>query len=324
MNASDASEAAGIGHERAASAPPVRSGGALGCAPADIAAVEAIVSASGTSFARGMRILPPDRRLAMHAIYAFCRVVDDIADEEGPLVGRLQALEVWAARVHALYAGQAGDPLERVLLAAIRRYDLREADFVAVIDGMRTDASTRVVAPRLDALDRYCDQVASAVGRLSVRAFGDASPEADVVAFHLGRALQLTNILRDLDEDAARGRLYLPHEWLDEAGIAVPDGPNSADPSTPERVLTDPRLPTVCPRVADAAARHFGLAFAAMGRCDRRAMRPARLMGNTYRAILRRLERRGWQGQDWRRPEARVRLPTWQKLALAAGALLGR
>ena len=105
----------------------------------------------------------------------------------------------------------------------MRRFDLRQDDFLAVIDGMQMDAETTIVAPDLATLDLYCDRVAAAVGRLSVRAFGDASPAADQVAHSLGRALQLTNILRDLREDAERGRLYLPREWLDVA--AVPHDP---------------------------------------------------------------------------------------------------
>ena len=308
-----ASPAAGLGRLPAASE-PARAAGALGCDVADIDSVDAIVRAAGTSFGRGMRILPLDRRTAMHAIYAFCRRVDDIADDDdGALVDRLQGLEAWRTRVGDLYAGRSEDALTRVLLAAIRRYDLRQADFEAVIDGMRMDSEQRIAAPLLADLDLYCDRVASAVGRLSVRAFGDSSPDADLVAFHLGRALQLTNILRDFDEDAARGRLYLPREWLEEAGMEF----------EPEAALSHPSFPLVAARMAAEAGRHFGAADEAMARCDRRAMRPARLMGATYAAILRRLVRRGWQGTDWRRPQARVRLPAWQKMALAARAMIG-
>jgi phytoene/squalene synthetase len=171
-----------------------------------------------------------------------------------------------------------------------------------VIDGMQMDAETAIVAPDLATLDLYCDRVASAVGRLSVRVFGDASEAADRVAHSLGRALQLTNILRDLREDADRGRLYLPREWLDAAGV----------PHDPRAALAAPGLARVCERVADLARRHFGDAHHAMLECDRRAMRPARLMGATYSAILARLERRGWSAAD-----RRVSLPRWQKLWLA-------
>ena len=182
-------------------------------APDDVQAVESIVRNAGTSFYRGMRVLPADRRATMYAVYAFCRAVDDIADEEGGLSEKVAGLNAWRARIAALYAGGAGDdPVTRVLRAAIERFHLRQPDFLAVIDGMQMDAEAPIVAPDLGVLDLYCDRVASAVGRLSVRAFGDKSEAADRVAHHLGRALQLTNILRDLPEDAARGRQRIRQE----------------------------------------------------------------------------------------------------------------
>ncbi|MBS0561927.1 MAG: presqualene diphosphate synthase HpnD [Proteobacteria bacterium] len=282
--------------------------GPLGAAQADLDAVEAIVRGAGTSFYRGMRVLPPDRRHAMYAIYAFCRIVDDIADEDGDFAEKVRRLDAWRARVAALYEGAADGPVTRVLVLAARRFALRQEDFVAIIDGMQQDAEAPVIAPSLEELDLYCDRVASAVGRLSVRAFGDASADADAVAYGLGRALQLTNILRDIAEDAERGRLYLPGPWLDEAGV----------PRDPAAALTAPGLGAVCARVAALAHQHFRSAHAAMDRCDPRAMKPARLMGATYAAILARLERRGW-----RQPAPRVSLPLWQKLWLALRYGLG-
>ena len=274
----------------------------LNAAQADLDAVEAIVRSAGTSFYRGMRVLPPDRRHAMYAIYAFCRMVDDVADDPGDFASKLPELAAWRERVSALYRGQSDGPVTRILVAAVQRFDLREEDFLAVIDGMQMDCETIIVAPDLATLDLYCDRVAAAVGRLSVRAFGDASPAADRVAYSLGRALQLTNILRDLQEDAERGRLYLPREWLDEAGV----------PHDPVAALNASGLSSVCARVAGLAHQHFSAAAGAMRECDARAMKPARLMGATYSAILSRLERRGWS-----EPHERVSLPAWQKLWLA-------
>lgn len=274
----------------------------LGAAPDDLAAVEAMVRGAGTSFYRGMRVLPQDRRAAMYAIYAFCRIVDDIADEPGELAEKRARLAAWRNRIAGLYRGEADDPVTRVLREAVRAFALRQEDFLAVIDGMEMDAETVIIAPDLATLDLYCDRVAAAVGRLSVRAFGDASANADRVAYALGRALQLTNILRDLKEDAERGRLYLPREYLSAAGV----------PLDPRAALAAPRLGEVCTRLAAQAHAYFAEARGAMEDCDRRAMRPARLMGATYAAILRRLEQRGWQ-----RLEDRAGLSTWQKLGLA-------
>ncbi len=257
---------------------------ALGATQSDLDAVETIVRHAGTSFYRGMRILPPDRRMAMYAIYAFCRIVDDIADDPAPFDTVLPRLNAWRERVARLYAGHAEAAVERVLLRAIAAYDLRQQDFEAVIDGMQMDAETVIVAPDLATLDLYCDRVAAAVGRLSVRAFGDGSAEADRVAWYLGRALQLTNILRDVHEDAGRGRLYLPREYLEQAGV----------PLEPHLALAHPGLPAVCARLATAAHRHFNDAHAAMATCDAKAMKPARVMAASYAALLGKLEQRGW------------------------------
>jgi phytoene synthase len=180
---------------------------------------------------------------------------------------------------------------------------LRKQDFLAVIDGMQMDAETNIVAPELATLDLYCDRVASAVGHLSVRAFGATEPEADDVAHHLGRALQLTNILRDLAEDGERGRLYLPKELLEQHGIAYAD---------PKAVLAHPKLKKVCRDVAILALDHYSKARRAMDRCAKGPMRPAAIMGAVYRAILKRLIK-----ADWRRLNEPVKLPKWQKLWLA-------
>lgn len=274
----------------------------LGVAQQDLDAVETIVRAAGTSFYHGMRVLPPDRRHAMYAIYAFCRIVDDIADEAGTLQEKGLALAAWRDKIAGLYEGRTDCPVTRVLAEAVQHFQLRASDFIAVIDGMQTDAETVVIAPDMATLDLYCDRVASAVGRLSVRTFGDASPQADQVAHALGRALQLTNILRDIHEDAERGRIYLPLEYLRDAAV----------PADPASILTAPGLPAVCDRLATLAHAYFREAREAMDRCDPVAMKPARLMAATYDAILSALERRGWKRLD-----QRVSLPQWKKLWLA-------
>ncbi|HUA53836.1 MAG TPA: presqualene diphosphate synthase HpnD [Candidatus Sulfotelmatobacter sp.] len=252
------------------------------------AAIEARVRAAGTSFYWGMRLLPAPRRAAMYAIYAFCREVDDIADD-APAAEKAPGLAGWRREIAALYAGHPSHPIARALLAPVAAYKLDQRDFLAIIDGMEMDATRDIRAPSLAELDLYCARVAGAVGRLSVRAFGDDTARALDVAEALGRALQLTNILRDLAEDAARGRLYLPRELLDAHGIA------SSDPHT---VLAHPALPKVCAEVARMARARFAEAERAMADCSRRAMRPAALMKAMYRAILDRLERRGWTALD--------------------------
>jgi phytoene synthase len=274
----------------------------------DIATVTALVKGAGTSFYYGMKILPALRRDAMYGVYAFCRVVDDIADDDDvPFAEKRAALQKWRERIAAAYKGQADDAVTRVLAAIIPLYELKEKDFIAVIDGMEMDAGVPIVAPPMPVLDLYCDRVAAAVGRLSVRIFGDASNAAEDVAYALGRALQLTNILRDVAEDAARGRLYLPHEYLAEAEIGF----------TPEAALAAPALPQVCEKLARLAEKYFAQAESAMGNCDAKAMRPARLMAASYKPLLGLLRRAQYNYQG-----PRISLPRWQKLALAARVFL--
>jgi len=240
--------------------------------------------AGGSSFYFAMRILGREQREAMFEIYSFCRAVDDIADSSMPRERRHAELAAWRKQIEALYAGGAEHGLDG-LARTIKRYELQKGDFLAVIDGMEMDAAADICAPRLDDLDLYCDRVASAVGRLSVRIFGMDDSNGLALAHHLGRALQLTNILRDLDEDAACGRLYLPEEALRSAGI------NDDKPST---VLTNPNLDLACRFVADRARDHFVHANAIMARCARRVVRAPKVMAEVYAEMLEKMSERGW------------------------------
>src|SRR6516164_3097405 len=207
----------------------------------------AAARASGSSFYRGMRILPRAEREAMFEIYSFCRAVDDIADDPGPREPRRAQLQAWRADIDALYAGKPPPQLGG-LAEAVRQFNLRREDFLAVIDGMAMDVEADIRAPDRATLDLYCDRVACAVGRLSVRVFGMPREAGLALAHHLGRALQLTNILRDLDEDAGMGRLYLPREALRDVGII------STDPRT---VLAHPLLEQPCNVIVALAIVEF-------------------------------------------------------------------
>jgi presqualene diphosphate synthase len=240
--------------------------------------------ASGSSFYTAMRILPRARRNAIFEIYSFCRAVDDVADDGGPREERLAQLNAWRADVNAVYAGTASPRLAG-LADTIRTFALRREDFLAIIDGMEMDVVGDIRAPDFATLDLYCDRVASAVGRLCVRVFGmDAAPGI-ALAHHLGRALQLTNILRDLDEDAAIGRLYLPREALDAAGIATTE---------PLQVVAGTDLDQACATIIARARAHFREANAIMRDCPRRTIRAPRIMGLAYESILDGLVARGF------------------------------
>jgi phytoene synthase len=248
--------------------------------------------ASGSSFYTAMRVLPRRQREAMFEIYSFCRAVDDIADDGGEAAPRCAALAQWRAGIAALCAGEEGHL--GGLGEAIRAFDLQRDDFFAVIDGMEMDVIADIQAPDWATLDLYCDRVASAVGRLSVRVFGVPRREGLGLAHHLGRAFQLTNILRDLDEDAAMSRLYLPRAALLAAGIEA---------TAPQDVLADPRLGEACAPVVARARDHFAQAMQIMARCPRRSVRAPRLMGEVYQAILAGLVARGFAP-----PRAKVRV----------------
>lgn len=255
--------------------------------------------ASGSSFYAAMRILPREQREAMFEIYSFCRRVDDIADSDIPREDRLSQLAQWRSDINALYQGDV-TPRTAGLARPVREFGLAKEDFLALIDGMEMDAFGDIRAPSFATLDLYCDRVASAVGRLSVRVFGMEDEDGRVLSHHLGRALQLTNILRDLDEDAAVGRLYLPLDELLHAGIHTTD---------PQAVLAHPALGQACTQVVTRAHMHFAEAGQIMARAPRRAARAPRIMGEVYRAVLDRLVARGWSA-----PRQEIRIPRMRLL----------
>ena len=240
--------------------------------------------AAGSSFYTAMRILPPAQRDAMFEVYSFCRRVDDIADSSGPRAERLAQLNQWRADIEELFKGRT-TPNTTGLAGPVRQFDLAKEDFLALIDGMEMDTVADIRAPDWATLDLYCDRVASAVGRLSVRVFGMEREDGRSLAHHLGRALQLTNILRDLDEDAALGRLYLPADALHAAGIAATE---------PAAVLSSPKLGEVCYKLVARARGHFREADQIMARSPRRVVRAPRIMAEAYKLILDRLVARGW------------------------------
>jgi squalene synthase HpnD len=256
--------------------------------------------AAGSSFYAAMRILPRAQREGMFEIYSFCRQVDDIADADGPRDGRQAALEQWRKDIDDVYAGLPPARL-RSLARTITAFSLEKADFLAVIDGMEMDVVSTIVAPDLKTLDLYCDRVASAVGRLSVRIFGMEREDGLALSHHLGRALQLTNILRDIDEDAGIGRVYLPRETLTAAGVS---------PLTPEAVVAS-RLDLACAPLIAQAQEYFAISNEIMKRYPRGVVIAPKIMAQAYGAILDKLIARGFGT-----PRPRVRVSKLRLIAL--------
>ncbi len=259
--------------------------------------------ASGSSFYVAMRLMPAEERDAMFAIYAFCRKVDDIADDGvGTRAERHHKLDQWRHDLQALYAGTAS-PLVRFLAPAVAHYRLRLEDFLTVLDGMEMDVAEDIVAPDLATLDLYCDRVASAVGRLSIKVFGMEEGPGFELAHHLGRALQLTNILRDIDEDAAVGRLYLPREYLEQM--------DCCRQMDPQAIVAQPQIDAVCRRVAALAHHHYDEAQRILAARPKGRIKTPRLMGAVYAEVLRQSEARGFAA-----PRQRVSLPKSKLLSL--------
>ena len=257
-------------------------------------ATRAAVRAGGSSFYLAMRILGREQRDAIFEVYSYCRAVDDIADGDAPRPLRLSQLDSWRRDIDALYTGETPPDLDG-LKHAITRFGLLRSDFLDVIAGMEMDVRRDIRAPELAELDVYCDRVACAVGRLSVRIFGMTETDGLVLAHHLGRALQLTNILRDLDEDTAIGRLYLPREALASAAIESTD---------PKSVVTHPRLGQACTYVAQLARADFLQADAIMASSPHRVVRAPRIMAGVYREMFDEMVERGWS-----EPRRRVHVP---------------
>lgn len=267
-----------------------------------VTATDLQAKVAGSSFYAGMRVLPRAEREAMYAIYGFCRIVDDIADDlDRPIETRRAELDRWRDHIAALYRGEAPD--EAAFLAdPIRRFGIERDDFIAVIDGMQTDLDGEVRWPPFAELDLYCDRVASAVGRLSVKVFGMERETGIQLSHHLGRALQFTNILRDIDEDAGIGRVYLPKEALDAAGIV---------PTTPEALVADPRLDAAARWLAPKAKAHFAKAHAILATKPKGHLIAPWLMDSAYSRVIDGMIRQGWQ-----RPRKRIGTSKW-RLVLA-------
>lgn len=253
------------------------------------AQVNAIVKASGSSFYPAMKLLCREKRDAMYAIYAFCREIDDIADEPAPLNEKKKRLQIWRDDIERVYDGvEPESVVAKALIAPVKRFSLPKSEFIELIDGMEMDIPDGMRAPTMTELQLYCRRVAGAVGMLSVCVFGDFSPTAQRFAITLGEALQLTNILRDMEEDMELGRLYMPRECLDQAGIAI------TDDTALSSVLSDPNLKIARRELAKQAALRFTEADAALDELDGRKMKPAVIMKDVYKKIFDMMEKRGW------------------------------
>jgi phytoene synthase len=239
---------------------------------------------SGSSFYYSFLFLPAERRRAITALYAFCREVDDTVDDAIDLSVARTKLAWWRKEIAAMTAGAPTHPVTQALQPHLANYSLESEHLIAIIDGMEMDLDqTRYLD--FAGLKRYCWHVASAVGVLSARIFGATSPETLLYAEKLGLALQLTNIIRDVGEDARKGRIYLPVNELQQFGVTAADILNARHSDNFEKLMHFQ---------AARAQATYDEAFALLPIADRRAQRPGLIMAAIYRALLNEIERDGF------------------------------
>ena len=236
-----------------------------------------------SNFYVAMRLMPRERRAAMFAVYALARTLDDSTDAPGDVDGKRQALGSWRAEIDAIYAGRPSTEIGRALVPVVARFDLPRAEFLELLYGLEMDLTTSMRAPGISTLALYCRRVAGSIGLITLRIFEADDPPARAFALALGHAMQLTNILRDIAEDADRNRLYLPREILDGAGIAE---------RHPARVLAHPDFPKARAAFCAHVRRAFDAAEASLAACpNRRGLWPGLVMMAVYRRLFDQLDR---------------------------------
>ncbi len=240
---------------------------------------------SGSSFYYAFLFLPPPRRAAITAFYAFCREVDDVVDEVADTGVAATKLAWWRREVEAAYAGQPSHPVMQALRPIASDFDIRAEHLQAVIDGCQMDLEQ---SRYLDfpGLARYCHLVAGVVGEVAANIFGRSSEATTAYAHRLGLAMQLTNIIRDVGDDARRGRIYLPMSELKQFDVKAQE--------ILSRTYSE-RFTALMRFQADRAHRCYDEALALLPEADRDAQKPGLMMANIYRTLLREIEADGFQ-----------------------------
>jgi len=267
-----------------------------------------IAKASGSSFFLPMLMLPRPRREAMLALYAFCRETDDVADEIEDDALSSALIKAWGQEIEALYDGCPSHPVTLALTEPVRRFNLPKKHFLDILEGFEMDRSGAMLRPTLNQIERYCYCVACCVGLLSVEIFGYRDKAIPDFAIQLGHAFQLTNILRDVAEDAERGRIYLPVELLAKQGL---------ENVIPEDITSAPGVEKVCAEIGAMARRRFDEASRTLPVAERHNMRPALLMRGVYEPYLDRIEAMGFRVDG-----PRVKFGKVRKLSLVFSSLL--
>lgn len=253
---------------------------------------------SNSSFYWPIRFLDKERREAMWVLYAFCHEIDDIADGHMPAEKKTELLHRWQSTL--IQEQGERSPVVMSMIQLIKRFELPKQYPIALTEAMLTDVHAKQFPPTLKQLEDYCYGVASVVGLMTVRILGVTTSSADPYAMHLGQAFQLTNIIRDVVEDAKIGRCYMPKEWLDQYGLS----------SAPADIIAKPhKYQPVLRRMGDHAAYHYKQAAHHFPVAYHSELRATRMMWSVYEALFDRMEEESFQ---WR--EQGYHLPKWKKL----------
>ncbi len=250
--------------------------------------IKKIVKKSGSSFFWSMRFLPFGKRNAMYTIYAFCRHIDDIVDGDKDVEEKLNLMEAWRQELDNIYDKKLPQTeIGRKIYKNCMRFKLPKEEFMRLINGISMDLPTPLQAPSMEKFNEYCRGVAGVPGNLSLRIFG-VEDEAliEKLSTTLGNALQITNILRDVKEDAQIGRLYIPKEMLEDAGITATD---------PLTVIVNPNLAKAREELAKIAAEDYEVSYQLIKQLDKKVARPVLMMANIYKRYFDIMQNRGWE-----------------------------
>lgn len=272
--------------------------------------IKKIVKKSGTSFFWSMRFLPKAKREAMYTLYAFCRHIDDIVDGDSSIAEKQELLQAWREEMDNIYDKKVpATDIGRKIYKNCMRFKLPKSEFLRLIDSISMDVPNPVQAPSLNDFYSYCRGVAGVPGSLSLRIFGCSDEKMiEELSSSLGNALQITNILRDVKEDALADRLYIPREFLEKADISITD---------PKSVITDKNLVFAREELAKIANKDFQKAYELIKHLDKKTARPVKMIANIYKKYFDIMQKRGWEVIS-----PKPTISKFEKLALALKALL--
>lgn len=264
-----------------------------------------MVKKSGTSFFWSMRLLPIGKRNAMYTIYAFFRHIDDIVDGDKDINEKLELIEAWRQELDNIYDKKTpATEIGRKIYKNCMRFKLPKSEFVRMIDSITMDLPNPVQAPSIEQFNKYCRGVAGVPGSLSLRIFGVEDEKLiEQLSTTLGNALQITNILRDVKEDAQADRLYIPREYLDKAGI------DATDPLT---VVVNKNLAIAREELAKVAAQNYADAYELIKKLDKKTARPVLMIANIYKRYFDIMQNRGWEIIS-----PKPYISKWKKLGIA-------